>query len=284
MSSSVSIIIATYNDADNLAVTLASVHQQDGIGAPDVEVIISDGASTDGTPAVVEKFADVITFFDSRPDSGVYDAMNIGAERASMTWLHFLNAGDTFRDASSLTTWRSALDASQREQDWVVAGALNLRSHSAPAVPIPNVPHSWWLHAIGIQPHCHQATWFRRSLFEAVGGYTLRRGMAADYDLILQFGMIGRPLEIPVPIINYVGGGMSERGRSQIPGLLHAARVERLNLGVHAAAIDLAISKCVGWLNIIRRLIGSTRLHLSAINGRRRRSTNQTVAPAVRGR
>lgn len=260
MSSSVSIVIATFNDAKNLTATLESVRQQSGINESDVQVIVSDGGSADDTPAVLAAYADVITNVDSRPDAGVYDGMNIGAGMATGEWLHFLNAGDTFTGPNCLSTWREAVDSDPVGHAWVISRAINLRSHSGPPVSIPSVPHSWWRHALGWQPHCHQATWFRRSVFEAMGGYTLDRGFAGDFDLILRFGLVSRPLEIPTPLISYLGGGMSEVGRAQIPGLQHTIRTDRLNLGRAAAALDFGVAKAVGKVNRLRGQVGAARI------------------------
>jgi glycosyltransferase involved in cell wall biosynthesis len=264
MSDSVSIVITTFNDAKNLQATLASVREQLGIESPEVEVVVSDGGSTDATEAVVAAYSDIITTIDSRPDSGIYDGMNLGAALAKGEWLHFLNAGDTFAGPNCLLEWSSAIDSAPRETVWAVSRARHLHAHTFRPSLIANIPHTWWRHAFGLQSHCHQATWFRRSAFEAIGGYRIDRGLAGDFDLILRFGLISRPLEIPLPLIDYLGGGVSEVGSATIPGLMHAVRVDRLNLGAWTSAIDLAIARLVGWSVSARGRIGVARRRLTA--------------------
>ena len=271
MSSSVSIVITTFNDAKNLELTLASVREQLGIDSSDVEVVVSDGGSTDNTGSVLSDYLDVVTIADSRPDGGVYDGMNLGAALATREWLHFLNAGDTFINPTCLMTWKRAVESSTSEFAWVTSGAIHLHSHAMPPSRIRNLPHSWWRHALGVQPHCHQATWFRRSAFETLGGYAVNRGFAGDFDLILRAGLISRPLEIPAPLVYYLGGGMSELGAKRIPSLLHAIRVERMGLGPAAAAVDLTVAKAIGLTTTVRGRIGFTRRRFARLLRRSRR-------------
>lgn len=103
-----SIITCTYQAASELPKTLESVlHQR----YRHVEHIIIDGASTDGTKDIVERYIqanddneDCIhrVVFVSEPDKGLYDAMNKGLEKATGNYVVFLNAGDTFPSTDTL--------------------------------------------------------------------------------------------------------------------------------------------------------------------------------------
>lgn len=79
--------------------TILSVLGQD---YPRVEYIIVDGASTDGTMSIVQRYASRLSFV-SEPDKGIYDAMNKGLRVAQGTWVNFMNAGDTFADNTILS-------------------------------------------------------------------------------------------------------------------------------------------------------------------------------------
>ena len=61
---------------------------------PNIEYIIIDGGSTDGTVNIIKKYMDHIAYWVSEPDKGIYDAMNKGGIRATGTFIQFLNAGD----------------------------------------------------------------------------------------------------------------------------------------------------------------------------------------------
>lgn len=87
----ISVIVAVRNAESVIAQTLESLaHQNDR----NFEVILVDGASTDGTLSIAQKFSDLITKTISEPDDGIADAWNKGVEAASGTWIIFLNAGD----------------------------------------------------------------------------------------------------------------------------------------------------------------------------------------------
>ena len=95
----ISIITVSYNAVKTIEDTINSVLNQT---YPNIEYIIIDGGSTDGTLDVIKKYQDKITYWVSEPDKGIYDAMNKGALKATGVWLHFMNAGDTFYDEQVL--------------------------------------------------------------------------------------------------------------------------------------------------------------------------------------
>jgi len=253
----VAIVIATFNAANYLAATLESISSQVDFAPNRVSVVLVDGGSTDETVEIARQ-SGVVDLLISEPDRGIYDAMNKGADRATSRWLHFLNAGDSFENIHALSNILAALDEAELARTpWMVAGALNLGGGmSAPNRLISNIPHIWWRHAWGIQPHCHQATWFRRDVFLASGSYSLNFGTASDFDLIVRFGMLGHPHELTQTTINYLGGGVSEKKASQTPKILHAVRVERMQLTGPLRVLDRGITHLVTIINAARKYGG----------------------------
>lgn len=94
-----SVITVTYNAAGVLEDTIQSVISQT---YHHVEYIIVDGASTDGTMAIVDRYRSRIHTVISEPDKGLYDAMNKGMALATGDYLCFLNAGDCFHEDDTL--------------------------------------------------------------------------------------------------------------------------------------------------------------------------------------
>jgi hypothetical protein len=89
----ITVITIVYNGAKYLEQTIQSVINQT---YPNVEYIIIDGGSTDGTLDIIKKYEDYIDYWVSEPDKGIYDAMNKGIRCSLGKGLMFLNAGDYF--------------------------------------------------------------------------------------------------------------------------------------------------------------------------------------------
>ena len=88
-----SIITVTYNAERWLERTILSVLSQ---SYPNIEYIIIDGGSTDGTVDIIKKYEERIAYWVSEPDKGIYDAMNKGIQKATGEWINFMNAGDVY--------------------------------------------------------------------------------------------------------------------------------------------------------------------------------------------
>lgn len=91
----VTVITVVRNDVQHIEQTMLSVLNQT---YSNIEYIIIDGGSTDGTVDVIKKYADQLAYWISEPDGGIYPAMNKGLKQASGDWVNFMNSGDVFAD------------------------------------------------------------------------------------------------------------------------------------------------------------------------------------------
>lgn len=229
------IIVVTFNAQKFIERTARSIGEQ-CLGDPGaVEILLIDGCSSDETVEIAEK-SGVFTQIVVESDSGIYDAMNKGAHLAEAKWLHFLNAGDAFHDHGSLDVLVNELKRSRAT--WAVSQAMNLGGGDGSARTIPSVPHRWYRHALGLQPHCHQATYFRRSTFLEMGGHSLEYGMAGDFDIVMRLGMMERPHEIGRILINYLGGGVSHGAWRLNGDGQHLSRSDRMQYGRILRSVD----------------------------------------------
>ena len=88
------VVIPVFNGADDLRATLAAFQAMPQSLLQQLEVVVADGASTDGTLRVVSNFMEVVRHVDSRADHGVYDAMNRGVASIQAPYVWFMGAGD----------------------------------------------------------------------------------------------------------------------------------------------------------------------------------------------
>src|SRR5690606_21943972 len=96
----VSVITVAYNSADTIEQCIQSVLDQD---YPDLELIIVDGKSTDGTMKIITKYSDKIASVISEPDNGIYDAMNKGLSICTGDVVGILNSDDMYQDAQVIS-------------------------------------------------------------------------------------------------------------------------------------------------------------------------------------
>jgi glycosyltransferase involved in cell wall biosynthesis len=95
----ISIITVNLNNVNGLEKTIESVHTQINNS---YEFIVIDGGSTDNSVVIIENNKDIIHYFVSEPDRGIFDAMNKGLDKATGDFVIFLNSGDIFYDQKVL--------------------------------------------------------------------------------------------------------------------------------------------------------------------------------------
>jgi len=172
----ISVITVCRNAAATLEACLDSVAAQSW---PHIEHIIVDGASTDGTLAILERHRSRLARVISEPDRGLYDAMNKGIALAQGTFVFFLNADDTFASRDSLR--KAMRDIAAAPGADVYYGSLEVRTGHAKTIHVPAPPERAAEEMVlGCLPH--QATLARRSVFERTGPFDLRWRRHADYD------------------------------------------------------------------------------------------------------
>lgn len=199
----ISVVIVCRNPGPRLADAVASIAEQ---GDAAYELVIVDGASTDGTRAWLEQRRDVITRFISEPDRGVYDAMNKAIALAQGAWILFLGADDRLADRTVLA--RTARFLGGFDGDVACGEARfsdgRIYRFAGPGAAVRrNFAH-------------HQGTFYRRAVFEQHGTYDASLRLQADYDLNLRLMRAGcRFATIPFRIAECAAGGLSDSGSWQ---------------------------------------------------------------------
>lgn len=203
----VSLITVCRNASSVIAGSLDSVFAQTH---PDIEVIVIDGASTDGTQQVLAGCRDRLAHYVSEPDKGIYDAMNKGLRAATGDVIGFVNAGDMLMTPQVIAQVVAAFERSG--VDAVYGDIIMVDEHD-----IDNVKRTWRSGSYdranfrkGWMPP-HIATFIRRSAYDRFGHFRTELRIAADYEILHRFLYKERisALHLPEVLVRFRLGGMS---------------------------------------------------------------------------
>ena len=172
----VSIITVVYNSEHLIEKTIQSIQQQT---YSNIEYVIIDGGSTDGTLEILKKYNDTIAYWISEPDKGLYFAMNKGLEAASGVYVWFINSGDQVYSKTTLENMLSISD----NQDVIYGNAMIIDEHYQ-EIGLRRLGPPEVLTKKSMQQGmvvCHQAILAKRSL---VPLYKTHYTLAADFDWV----------------------------------------------------------------------------------------------------
>ena len=179
----VSLITISYNKEKEVGQTIESVLKQD---YTDIEYIIVDGGSNDGTLAIIERFKSSLNKFISEPDNGIYHAINKGIALATGEIIGLVHAGDMlfnnhviseivkcFTQTGADIVYGNTMLVDPINTDRVVrvfeGGEFNTRRFL-----------SGWMPS-------HSSVYIKKAVFQKYGNYRLDLSIAADYELLLRF-------------------------------------------------------------------------------------------------
>ena len=178
----VSVITVVFNAADTLKDTIESVRSQT---YQNVEHIIIDGGSTDATVDILKGYDQVIDYWLSEKDAGIYDAMNKGISLCTGDYIGMLNADDMFSDNSVLQT---IIDEFNTKKVDAVFSCLNIveKNNLSHVLRKYRVPlFNSFLMRIGVMPP-HPTFYCRKSIYRAVGDFKTNYKIAADFEMLIR--------------------------------------------------------------------------------------------------
>jgi glycosyltransferase involved in cell wall biosynthesis len=171
----ISIITVVFNGERYIEETILSVLNQT---YKNIEYIIIDGGSNDGTLEIIKKYQNNITFWVSEADNGIADAMNKGLKYAKGEFVLFIHADDYLIDSNCI---RNAVDKFDDETSIFIFGVLFETAHHKTPY------YSTWNFGMYLRMRiCHQGVLCKKQLFEKKGYFDTTLKISMDYDFFLK--------------------------------------------------------------------------------------------------
>jgi len=198
----ITVVTVVYHDMAGVLKTIKNVLSQT---YDNIEYIVIDGGSSDGTVESIRNYESSLSLFISEPDSGIYDAMNKGINAATGDYVLFMNAGDIFTSPQVIANVVAKIgnmpDVIYGDRNYV---SLDGSFVHQPAKPIETVFEK--------MPYCHQSAFVKRSVLKEYP-FNLTYHFAADYNQVLDLYTAGCTFQyIPMTIADFLEGGRSESG------------------------------------------------------------------------
>jgi glycosyltransferase involved in cell wall biosynthesis len=203
-----SVITVVYNNVKDIERTLLSVLNQ---SYADIEYIVIDGASTDGTLEVINKYQNRIAKLITEKDKGIYDAMNKGLNIATGDYVIFINSGDEFFAGDTVErvfATQANADIYYGETEIIndKGQSMGQRRHKAPET------FTWRGFNLGMSIS-HQAIYIKRSLLEP---YNAEYQLSADIDWIIRAAKKATSIvNTRMYVAKYLYGGISKKKHQQ---------------------------------------------------------------------
>lgn len=180
----VSIITVCYNRKSTIEQSIKSVLGQD---YPNIEYIIIDGNSTDGTKEVIQSYSNRIAKFISEPDKGMYDAINKGLSMATGDLVGLMHSDDVFYDKTVVSKIVSAFKSAP-DTDGLYGNGIYISNDAEGRIVRNRIggPYNFKKIKSGWLP-LHPTVYLKKSLIEKYGSYNLDFKIASDTEFLLRY-------------------------------------------------------------------------------------------------
>ena len=197
----ITVITVVRNAASLLEKTILNVINQTH---QNIEYIIIDGASNDGTIDIIKKYETKISLWVSEPDKGIYDAMNKGINLANGVWINFMNAGDKFFNNSIVESLfkrdtHNQYDLMYGDSEYVYDNGFSIHKKTG---KLKNI----WKFMV----FCHQSLFMKTDILKKY--YFNIENLAADHELIYKcYNEKLKFLKLDMIVASYLSNGESEK-------------------------------------------------------------------------
>lgn len=239
----ITVVTVVYNAESTLEQTILSVINQT---YDNVEYILVDGASTDGTLDIIKKYEDKIDYWISEPDKGIYDAMNKGIDLASGDFLVFLGADDLLFDAYVFQNISNRMV----NREAVYYGNVFFREKQ--------VIYGFSFNKLKLccRNICHQSIFYPKRIYKKLN-YNLRFKIYADWEYNIRVWNQCQFIYLAVVVTNFYDCGSSGQGDFEFCRKKKDLIIQ--NFGKHVYWLYLCLKPFSRYIYFLRDLILSKR-------------------------
>lgn len=202
MNLKISVVTVCYNMAQYIETTIKSVLSQN---YPNLEYIIIDGGSTDGTQQIIEKYQDQLAYYVSEPDNGMYDAINKGFLKATGDIIAWINADDIYMPWTLHTI--NDVFTCFPETKWLGGKYAFLNENGTLAQIFPKTSirsskdiYNGWCRDGVLGPLQQESMFWRKELYTESGGLDTSYRYAGDFELWMRFAKHANLTKIDLPL------------------------------------------------------------------------------------
>ncbi|WP_445665616.1 glycosyltransferase family 2 protein [Fodinibius sp. AD559] len=200
----VSVVTVVFNEVDNIKFTLDNIASlKEKI---ELEYIVIDGESTDGTTEVIKKYSSIIDKFICEKDKGIYDAMNKGIQLAQGEYIGLLNAGDTYIESAIENVFKLI---NNTDFD-VIYGGINILDEERNLIKVQKGLSPSKMFSFGISNLNHPSFFIKKTVYQDLGYYSLNYDTAGDFEFAFKAYVEGYKYQNTNKIhANFLKGGAS---------------------------------------------------------------------------
>lgn len=201
----ISVVTPSFNQAEFLERTICSVLDQ---AYPNLEYIVIDGGSTDGSVEIIQKYADRLAYWVSEPDRGQTDAINKGLKRATGEWVGWQNSDDIYYPGA----FADVAELAQKHPgaDLLIGNMVIIDAADKPLRDIRYVRPSYQALLAEGMLMANQAAFWRRQVHEQIGWMDESLQCSFDYEWFLRLTKQGKGIHI-----NHSWGGFRLHGETK---------------------------------------------------------------------
>lgn len=198
----ISVVTVCYNMAQYIETTIKSVLSQE---YPNLEYIIIDGGSTDGTQKIIEKYKEQLAYYISEPDNGMYDAINKGFSKATGDIIAWINADDIYMPWTLQTV--NDVFTNYPETQWLGGKYAFLNEDGTLAQIFPktsircqkDIKNGWCREGV-LGPLQQESMFWKREVYVKSGGLDTSYKYAGDFELWTRFAEHTCLTKIDIPL------------------------------------------------------------------------------------